>query len=1075
MPAATKRVGGTVSNLTATRETDEVNGHRVDKVKVEWKNPAYLFDENRADHATWLDSNIDFMVEGRTPTSGQVWADAGTLPPSGGRLLEYTGFDYNWVKGINQTTSYEKPFDRNRFHPVAKGKYCKSIQIKMHGGNDSGVGGWDPDDRQASGRGPDAMFTYNFEQPDRTDEQWVGINEDNNYALDYKIARRYFNPKADDDKTPCEIYDTVFTIYRQDNIPNSGYSKRKVFRTTDAIPNDGEEFTNSLTIDRAFLSIGYNQWLRFTIEAYNRGIWGDGPKSESVFLYAWPQRAVITGISLSSTSNTTGIITVRCKTPYDENKRTTRAKLQRLKNADPDLTADEVMSDDYDWTDVTGMVEIDEENQEATWSNGFVDSVASARPSGPNKRTWYRVVTENDIFYGDNCVKSRPFECVQLYREQTATDDVVFIESLDTNEDATAIKMLLGWRNSVDSTGIEVSWSEHEDAWESSEQPNTAEVTWEDATNQGSHDKSAHFTIYGVEQGQKVYIKARWYFEQDGEISNYGSYATAQSDNFPFIPATPPTDVRLSAPAFAPKGSDVGLTWTFQADAPQTAWVVYLVDGNNRTAVASGDDAYGACTVPSSMLPTDEATLVVAMTTGSSWAESEPQTIRFADAPTIGAVVPSTGTDDELPIILAQPLSVYCSSDTGDDYLRVRVVSRGITVQKPDGAVYQLPGDVVFDAYVAPEWGEASDGYYTVVSLPTGLEIYDVGLYDIEVTGVNQVTGLKSDTQTTTARVRWYHQAHQPGDASTVTAYPDDRVCVITPAAPDNAADTDVFDLYRVTPDGAYLIASDLPFGSSVSDRYAPFGRGPLLYRICTRTSDGDISWRDVEYEMKCVKLRFDWGEQHLELPYNLVRNESWAKDFERRKHLDGNVGGGWNPAVDHDGSISTDLVRFESSEEQALVRNLANHAGPVFVRLPNGLASQANVDVNSFDESYQSGALAASFSANFISLTDEFKVATSEISYVEVQEQEALDKMAIGYWGETQPKRNDTFTLTETPTSIRVKLSTSYDRYTNEWTVPATFSGTTVTLGTFSSELQAYLQEAAGEGTLYLVRCEYA
>ena len=1069
MAAATKRVGGTVTNLTASR-----NGN---KMKVEWKNPAYLFDESRPDHATWLDSNIDFHRQNVPVIAGQVWADAGTLPPSGGKLLEYTGFDYNWVKGINQITSYEKPFDRKRFHPVSKGRYCRLVQVKMHGGNDSGVGGWDPDDRNASGRGPDATFNYYFEQPDHPEPIWTGIDDEGTYALDFEIVRRSARVKPDEGKTPNEIYDTVYSLYRQDNIPNSGYAKRKALDTNIVVPNDGVEYTNSVSISQGFLSIGYNQWLEFTIEAYNRGMWGDSRKSSSTFLYAWPQRAVINGISVSSADSTTGIITVRTSTPSDGRKRTTRAKLQRLKNAAPDLTADDVMSDDHDWTDVSGMVEIDEKYQDATWSMGFVDSVASAKPSGTNLRTWYRVVTENEVFHGDNSVKSRPFECIQLYREQTATDDVVFIESLDTNADATAVKMLLGWQNTVDSTGIEVSWSEHEDAWESSEQPSMAQVTWEDAENQGTHDKSAHFTIYGVEQGQKVYIKARWYFEQDGEIQNYGRYATAQSDGqYPFIPATPPTDVRLVAPAYVAKGSDVPITWTFQSSAPQTAWVVYAVDGGDRTALASGEDAFGSCTIPAAMFPGDETALVVSMTTGSSWADSDQKTVRFANPPAIEAVVPSSGADDEMPVILEQPIGIYCSSDTGDEFLRVRVVSQGITVDKPDGEVYQLQGDVVFDAYMAPEWEMGTDGrFYVAVALPDGLEVYDVGVYDIEVTGVSQTTGLKSDPQVTGARVRWAHQAHQPSDGSTVTVYADDRVCTIEPAAPDNVSDTDVFDLYRVTPDGAFLIASDLKYGSAVSDRYAPYGRGPLRYRICTRTDDGDISWRDVEYALPCGVLRFDWGEESLELPYNLVVSESMSCDFARRPHLDGSIGGGWNPAVTHDGSISTDMVRFESAEDQRLVRSLAYHAGPVFVRLPNGIASQANVDVAGLDDDYQSGLMSVSFKAEFVSLTDEFMVATSEISYPEgeEEEEEGYDGTAIAYWGNVQPRRNDAYTLPVAASEVLVKLSTSYDSYTNEWTLAATVSGTTVTLGAFSSELQAYLSEVTA-GSNYLVSIAY-
>ena len=1083
---ATKRVGGTVACLTASRDVRTVNDQRVDFFKVEWKNPEYLFDQNRDDYATWLDSNIDFYRNNCQIESCQVWAHAGDLPPGGGMLLEETRFDFYWVKGIAQETSYEKPFDRNRFHPVREGCTCQLVQVKVHGGNDSGEGGWNPDDRNASGRGPDMVFNYWFQQPPAPAVEWTGLVDEENYHLGYGVDCR--PGKEDDDKTPAEVYDTVLAIYRQDNIAGTGYANRRAVLNR-TVAYQGADVAGDVETLANLRSLKFNEWVEYTLDAYNRGMWGDGPHHTASYVFSWPARARVAGIDVSSLSLTTGVITVRAEVPSNAHRWTTKAKLQRLRNVDPSLTADDLNSESYPWEDVTGMVNISERYRDTSWSTGFVDSVAAAAPTSgskvfaPNLRTWYRVVTENEVFHGsDNQVRSRPFECRQLYREQTAADDKVFVESIETNEDATAIKVLLGWTNSVDSTGIEVSWSSHEDAWESSEQPSTANVTWEDPTNQGTHDKSAHFTIYGVEQGEPVYVKARWYLEDDdGKVVDYGPYATVQSEvMFPYVPAMPPADVRLTAPKYVRRGDDVPLTWTFQSDAPQTAWVVYRVALNSqgvetsREPVISGQDAYGACAIPAGMLSGDEVSLVVSITTGSAWADSEPEAVKFADTPTVDAALPSSSAEDELPVILAQPVAVYCSSDTGDDYLRVRVVSHGITVSEPDGETRQLPGDVVFDAYVAPEWAMGSDGlYYTCVVLPDDLQIYDVGIYDFEVTAVNQTTGLQSDTQVSTGRVRWAHQAHQPGSGSTVTAYPSDRVCVIEPAAPDNAEDTDVFDLYRVTPDGAFLIAEGMRFGSAVSDRYAPFGRGDLMYRICTRTTDGDISWRDVPYEMKCNNLRLDWGEESLELPYNLVRNESMAKDFERRPHLDGNVGGGWNPAVEHDGTVSTDMVRFESAGDQRLIRSLAYHAGPVFVRLPNGLASQANVDVSGLDESYQSGAIQASLTCNFVSLTEEFMVSSSEVSYAEPPEDQTVwGKPRIARWNDTCPQPGDTFEVSSQ--TVRFKLSTGYDDYTNEWTLDATVSGTTATLGAFSAELLAYLSDVPA-GSLYLLTVQEA
>ena len=138
---------------------------------------------------------------------------------------------------------------------------------------------------------------------------------------------------------------------------------------------------------------------------------------------------------------------------------------------------------------------------------------------------------------------------------------------------------------------------------------------------------------------------------------------------------------------------------------------------------------------------------------------------------------------------------------------------------------------------------------------------------------------------------------------------------------------------------------------------------------------------------MKCNSLRIDWGESYVELPYNIVRQDSWAKDFERRQHLDGSRPGFWNEGADRDASLSTDLVRLGSEDQQAAVRELASYAGPCFVRLPNGCAYQANVDVSGLSESYGTGLVEVQLSASQVDLTDEFRVGVTEAEYAEVQD----------------------------------------------------------------------------------------
>lgn len=1056
MADVTGNVIGKLSNLSLTRSGNEIH--------AEWKVPAWLKESDYGRRATAVHASIDFICNpDNNKTVAEVWQNDFEI--EGRKSLTITNYDHYYVRGIEDQLSWlepvsggedlDKPYDRNRFYPKTT-KKCSGVKIGVQGIN-AYQNGYD-----ARCGGPFIYQTFGFKVPQKPTVT-IDWDEDSNYYAAYTIDA---NPGDEDEaKNNNERYDTRYRIMRQDNLPNSGYASKKAVRDWTAFTAD--EASGDIGTDNRILGLSDGQWLELTLECYSRGMAGDSATTTSKLVASRPCRATIKSINVSSLDMVNGIVTVKCTIPSDSHRWTTKAKLQRAKDVNPKWDAQRVAADGS-WEDVTGMVQIDDEYKDATWDSGFCDSVAAAYPSGVNLKTWYRVITENDLYFDDNAYMSTPVEAKQLFREQTATNDRVFVESLSTNDDATCVKVLLGWPND-DSTGTEVSWSTHPDAWESSEQPSTALVTWEDMVSQGSHANSASFTIYGVEQGQEIYVKARRYYQNDdGDIVDYSPYATATSALYPFVPAMPPKEVQLVAPDFVARGSDIPLTWTFQSDAHQTAWAVYKMVNGSKVAITSGEDAYGSCTVPASLLTGDSVTLVVSMTTGSTWADSAEATVRFADPPTIAATFPSATDPDYVttwPLLMEQPMALACSSDTGDDMLHVRLVSDGIAHNLPDRELQQVTGEPVFDAWVIPTWTGSGSAWYTTVVLPANLDLIDRGTYTWEVTGLNQTSGLLSTTVTGRVKVRWAHQAHLPGAGSTITT--DGKTATVTPANPDNIADADVFDLYRVTPDSTDLIAEGVRYGSVVTDIYAPYGNANLSYRIATRTVDGDVAWRDVAYEINGKDVTFDWNSRSLQIPYNLVRQDSWSKDFEQRAHLDGSIGGGWNPAVTRSLSLSTDMVKFNSESDQRLVRELANYTGPVFVRLPNGCAFEADVQVSNLDESYNTMAISASFSASQVDLTDEFRIAPSDIDTSGAGEYNPHEytNSQILYWGKVAPAQGNTYTLINTPSgTVLVELTASTDYYSDTWSVANTVSGTTLTLGALSSELQSFIADAVAE-----------
>lgn len=1069
---------GRLSNLVVTRDGNTVN--------AEWKVPAYLKDLSYNRRLTSVDAYIDFLCNpDDDKRQVEVWKNFVDLYSWRKSIYVTLNADHFFVRGLEKDGSLtsstnageevDKPYDRNRYYPFTS-KKCTGIKVGVHGVNTYGA----YDDTYK--RGPNIYQTFKFEKPQQPVCEFTGWDEDDNYAAAYTIDA---NPLDEDEsKTHYERYDTRYRIMRQDNLPNSEYAQRKPLM--DFVESSLEKIENSIAAPSQLRSLQDGQWIRLDLEAYSRGMAGQSEHSSASILAARPERAAITSIKASSLDTVYGVVTVSVNIPWDGYHWTTQAKLQRAKNVDQSWSAQKVASD-ATWEDVSGMLQVDKKYGDATYTTGFCDSVASAYPN-ENRKTWYRVITENDLYFGENASMGIPTEASVLFHAATAVGSTVFIESMETGEGATSIKMRLGWPNeSPANTGTEISWSEHADAWESSEQPSVALVDWEDATSQGTHAHSASFTIYGVEPGKPYYIKARRYNVDENDETTYGAYATGAASLYPYIPAQPPTDVRLSAPSYVPRGSDIPLTWTFQSDAPQTAWAVYLVEyttsngvtsESGRTAIASGEDPYGACTVPANMLSGDSVHLAVSLTTGSSWATSEVSEVIFADKPEIEVTFPTKGDPDyetTYPLLMEQPMALYCSSDTGDDMLHVRITSRGVSSDFPDGERVQLDGDSVFDAWVYPTWLEDSGGTYRCSVTMPHLDLHDVGVYRWEVVARNVESGLESDAQAGEFKVRWAHQAHVSED-TTITVYADGRGAEIFPSTPDNVAEGDVFDLYRVTPDGVDLIAEGLAFGSKVMDRFAPFGN--RVYRVATRTADGDVAWTEVEYTLDAKVMRFDFGHSsHIELPFNVVRSDSWSKDFERRQHLDGSRAGFWNEGASRDASLSTDLIRFSSDEDQEALRELAVHAGPVFVRLPNGCAYQANVDVGGLNETYNSGVVAASFNVQQVELTDAFRVAPSNVVPPATDEYDPVHygRSEILYWSKTAPTAGSSFDLIDEPSgSVRVELTSSYDSYSDVWSITNTVSGDTVTLGTFSQQLAAYIAEAVSEECSFRLMARY-
>lgn len=262
---------------------------------------------------------------------------------------------------------------------------------------------------------------------------------------------------------------------------------------------------------------------------------------------------------------------------------------------------------------------------------------------------------------------------------------------------------------------------------------------------------------------------------------------------------------------------------------------------------------------------------------------------------------------------------------------------------------YRLTDDA--EIVEGKEYYEYSEGEYTLVAEPTeeGLPSYyekAEGYADADVAVGDDATGLYERT-------------------------------VLTPVG---AVETDMYDVYRVTPDGADLIASGRALDAVVNDPYAPFGSANLRYRVALRTADGDEEWRDFGYTMDNDRLRLDWGGRYVELRYSLDNIDKYKKDSEVVVHADGSTAVGLNPGTLKSGSVSAAIIEVSSYDESELVRDMAQYAGTVLVRLPNGECYLANAEVPSIGGSLRSPVVAVQLETIRVDMAEPY-LALGEVS----------------------------------------------------------------------------------------------
>lgn len=287
------------------------------------------------------------------------------------------------------------------------------------------------------------------------------------------------------------------------------------------------------------------------------------------------------------------------------------------------------------------------------------------------------------------------------------------------------------------------------------------------------------------------------------------------------------------------------------------------------------------------------------------------------------------------------------------------------------------PDDTTFDGYegeVVATHSRTGEAIQNVIKFtPDDLigHLDDGASYILEAS-VTDVYG-----QTASVRypfvVDWSHKAEVPGVSVVMDKV--QRIARITPIAPSNYQNGDKCDIYRITADQPELIVKGGTFGTTYVDPYPAFGEF-CGHRIVTITRNGDyttengLGWYDADYVdgdiLEDLNMVIDVDGDQIVLPYNLTLSNTWNKDFKRTSYLGGAVQGDWNPAVTRDLSAGTVIVRGDDLDKQLMIRDLAGYAGVAHVRTPDGSSLTADVQINE-QQSYDTKAITYSMTIKAI------------------------------------------------------------------------------------------------------------
>jgi hypothetical protein len=452
-----------VTNLAVKREGNVI--------KASWKNPGEYKNVKCMDIRAWFDR------AGVKLTDTDIWySNRGSE-----KALTYTASDRFWAKGFERAsslpTSFDKNYDRNRFHPVTAGKTLRKVQV--------GVAGY------SNGFAPWTWVNYNFGLPRKPTISW-DYNTSNNVAT--------VTVETNEGKDAYERYDTMIMVkIRKQDGKEAVLMNWASTRST--------KWQKSWDISAYLANMQAGKSVSIRCWAYARGIAGDNPSAAKA-VYA--ERNIVFPLA-----GTVGKPTCdkkaaggRIKIPVSSDSWSKQLQLQRKIGTGG-------------WTDVSGAT--DNQNAKALY-----DSYGDVNPSA-GVYVYYRIKATRDNY--TNYSAQVRADCIYTAKPAETCSATCKLASLASNAAGTQVTVVMAWKDGTSNTGCELSWSEYANGWNTTDQPNVQQVTGKDSTSKLAGWTTKTYVISGLTSGKTYYVRMRRYKEYTGSTKysayDVSGYATA--------------------------------------------------------------------------------------------------------------------------------------------------------------------------------------------------------------------------------------------------------------------------------------------------------------------------------------------------------------------------------------------------------------------------------------------------------------------------------------------------------------------------------------------------------------------